>query len=122
MDHYKGIRIGVVVQCENGYFAGGRGGGKIYDNNGKKIMDFPGDGGGSHQQNFIDSIKSGKLPNADIGIGHLSGIHCHLANIVARSAVNFEFDAETETILSEPAANAYIKRRYRPHWATPKGV
>ncbi|MHC4756754.1 MAG: Gfo/Idh/MocA family oxidoreductase, partial [Planctomycetota bacterium] len=29
---YKGIRIGIVIECENGYFAGGGGGGWIYDN------------------------------------------------------------------------------------------
>ena len=31
MDHYRGIRIGTVIECENGYYAGGRGGGWIYD-------------------------------------------------------------------------------------------
>ena len=95
---------------------------KVHDSKGKLVSFDNENEVDNHQQNFIDSIKSGNLPSADIGIGHLSGIHCHLANIVARSGVNFDFDAETETILSEPAANAYIKRRYRPHWATPKGV
>ncbi|MCK5565601.1 MAG: Gfo/Idh/MocA family oxidoreductase [Planctomycetes bacterium] len=82
MDHYKGVRIGVVIQCENGYFAGGRGGGKVYDNDGNKIMDFPGDGGGGHQQNFIDAMRSRKNSDlrANISKGHLSAALCHMAN------------------------------------------
>ena len=95
---------------------------KVHDSKGKMVSHDDVDEPDTHQRDFIDSIKSGKLPAADIGIGHLSGLHCHLANIVARSGVNFDFDAETETILTEPAANAHIKRRYRTHWATPKGV
>ena len=76
----------------------------------------------THQRNFVDSIKSGKLPNADIGIGHISGLHCHLANIVSRAGTGFAFDIETETIPGDPEANVHVKRRYRTHWATPKGV
>ncbi|MHC4159817.1 MAG: Gfo/Idh/MocA family protein, partial [Planctomycetota bacterium] len=37
MDNYRGVRIGVVIECEGGYFAGGGGGGWAYDNDGKKI-------------------------------------------------------------------------------------
>ena len=71
---------------------------KVHDGKGELLSHDDVNEPDDHQQNFIDSIKSGKLPAADIGIGHLSGLHCHLANIVARSGVNFEFDAETETI------------------------
>ena len=28
MDHLRGVRMGNIIQCENGYFAGGRGGGE----------------------------------------------------------------------------------------------
>jgi hypothetical protein len=45
MDHYRGVRLGTVVQCENGYYAGGRGGGWIYDNKGKRVEQVEGDGG-----------------------------------------------------------------------------
>lgn len=74
----------------------------------------------THGQDFIDSIKSRKLPNADIGIGHLSAMHCHLANIVAKTNRTLKFDAETETIVDDPGANLHVKRRYRTHWGTPK--
>ena len=74
MDHYMGMRTGIVIMCENGYFAGGRGGGNIYDKDGNKVEKFPGDGGGRHQQNFIDAMRSRKNSDlrAHISKGHLS--------------------------------------------------
>ena len=74
----------------------------------------------THARNFIDCVKSRKLPNADIGIGHLSALHAHLANIVARVNRTVHFDAETESIVGDDEANLYVRRRYRRHWATPK--
>ena len=75
-----------------------------------------------HMRNFVDCVRTRKLPNADVGIGHISAIHCHLANIVARTGRNLEFDAETETIVGDPGANLHVKRRYRTHWGTPQGA
>ena len=85
-DQYRGIRFGVIIQCENGYFAGGRGGGWTYDNDGNRMDQFPGDGGGTHHANFIDAIRSGKSEDlrADISEGHLSAALCHMANISYR--------------------------------------
>src|SRR5258705_4660807 len=62
MDAYRSVRgIGVVVQCEHGYFAPGEtGGGAIYDNDKKKITTFACPGGGNHQANWIAAVKSRK--------------------------------------------------------------
>ncbi|MHC4122818.1 MAG: Gfo/Idh/MocA family protein [Planctomycetota bacterium] len=86
MDNHLGIRVGVIIQCENGCFAGGRGGGWIYDNNGNKIKQFEGDGGGNHQANFIKAVHSRKTSdlNSDILHGHISSAMCHMANISHR--------------------------------------
>ncbi len=86
MDHIRGVRAGNIIQCEHGYFGGGRGGGWVFDNNHKKIKQFPGDGGGGHQANFIDAVRSRKRENlhADILQGHLSSVLCHIANISYR--------------------------------------
>jgi hypothetical protein len=73
-------------------------------------------------RNFLDCVKSRKLPNCDIGEGHLSTLHAHLANIVARVNRTVRFDAETETIVDDDQANLYVSRKYRTHWSTPKGV
>lgn len=86
MDHLRGIREGVVLQCEAGYFAGFRGGGWAYDNQGNKIKQFKGDGGGAHQANFIRAVRDRKpgLLNAPIQKGHVSSAVCHLGNLSYR--------------------------------------
>ena len=84
--HYKGTSFGIIIQCEGGYFAGGRGGGWAYDNNGKKIKQFPGDGGRGHQANFIKAVRSRKISDlrADVLEGHVTATMCHMANISYR--------------------------------------
>jgi len=86
MDNYRTIRVGVVVQCENGYFAAGEAGGWTYDNDDNKIKQFAGRGGGGHAQNFIDAVRSRKVSdlNADIEVGHISAALCHMGNISYR--------------------------------------
>jgi len=87
MDYYRRVTdIGVVVQCENGYFAGGGGGGWVYDNDDKKIKQFKGEGGAGHHQNFIDAVRSRKVSdlNADIEEGHISSALCHMGNVSYR--------------------------------------
>ncbi|MBN1359478.1 MAG: Gfo/Idh/MocA family oxidoreductase [Sedimentisphaerales bacterium] len=81
MDNYRGTRIGVVVQCESGYFAAGEGGGWIYDADGNRLQQFIGSGG-NHHQNFIDAVRSRKVEelHADIEKGHLSSALCHMGN------------------------------------------
>jgi len=85
-DHYRGTNFGMVVNCEGGYFRGGRGGGWAYDNNNKKIKQFPGEGGLGHQENFIQAMRSRKVSNlrADILEGHISAALCHMANMSYR--------------------------------------
>jgi hypothetical protein len=86
MDHYKGTRIGVVIECEDGYFAGGDGGGWSYDNKGNKIKQFKGQAGEGHHANFIDAVRSRRVEdlNADIYEGHISSSLCHQGNISYR--------------------------------------
>ncbi|UCG58609.1 MAG: hypothetical protein JSU70_03675, partial [Phycisphaerales bacterium] len=89
-DHYWGTKFGMVVHCEGGYFAGGRGGGWAYDNNRKKIKQFPGDGGIDHQANFIRAMRGRKVSDlrADILEGHVTATLCHMANISYRVGRN----------------------------------
>jgi hypothetical protein len=83
MDQLRGVREGVIFQCENGYFAGFRGGGWAYDNDGNKIKQFKGDGGKQHHQNFMRAVRSRnpKLLHAPIEEGHISSACCHLGNL-----------------------------------------
>jgi hypothetical protein len=82
MDHLHGVGSGNIIQCADGYFAGGRGGGWVYDNQGKKIKHLPGDGGAGHQANFIDAVRRRDpgILHADILQGHISATLCHMAN------------------------------------------
>jgi predicted dehydrogenase len=85
-EHYRGTSFGMIIHCEGGYFAGGRGGGWAYDNKGKRIKQFPGDGGIEHQANFIEAVRSRKVSDlrADVLEGHVTATLCHMANISYR--------------------------------------
>lgn len=100
MDHLRGTRKGNVIQCEHGYFVGGRGGGWVYDNSGKKIKQFPGDGGASHQANFIEAVRSHNpdILRAEILEGHISAALCHIANISYQIGMTAPLDRIKEVI------------------------
>ena len=101
MDNYHGIRIGVVIHCENGFFAGGDGGGWIYDNAGKKIRQFTGSGGVTeHAVNFIEAVRSRKKTDlaGDIEEGHVSSALCHLGNISYRLGTELDIRSARETV------------------------
>jgi len=85
-EHYRGTSFGMIIHCEGGYFAGGRGGGWAYDKKGKKVKQFPGDGGIGHQANFIKAVRSRKVSDlrADALEGHVTATLCHMANISYR--------------------------------------
>jgi predicted dehydrogenase len=77
----------------------------------------------AHHRNFLDCIKSGKNPNADIEIGHLSTSLCHLGNIATRLQRNLRFDPTAEKFPNDAEATKMLRRDYRPdHWAIPKGA
>ena len=106
--HYMGTNFGMIVYCEGGHFAGGRGGGWVYDKNGKKIKQFPGDGGRSHQANFIQAVRSRKVSDlrADVLEGRVSATLCHMANISYRlgrkeSVENIRQIVATNDIMAE---------------------
>lgn len=86
VDQCRGIREGLIIQCEHGYFAGMRGGGVAFDNEAKPIRKFAGDNGAQHASNFIAAMRSRKASDlrAPIEEGHLSSAVCHLGNISYR--------------------------------------
>ncbi len=82
MPHYRGVRIGNVIHCEGGHFAGGA----AYDEKGKKVKSFKRDGGGGHGRNFIQAVRSRKTSDlhADVFEGHMSALLCHTGSISHR--------------------------------------
>jgi predicted dehydrogenase len=81
MDKYLGQDIGNIIQYEGGYLAGGHNQNcHIHDKDGKIIKSFKGARG--HHQNWIDSIKSGKIdPIRGAESAHYSSALAHLGGI-----------------------------------------
>jgi predicted dehydrogenase len=52
-----------------------------------------------HVANFLDCVKSRKLPNGDVWIGHRSAQASHLANIAYLQKRRLKFDPDREEIL-----------------------
>ena len=75
-----------------------------------------------HHRNFLECIRDGKHPNADVEIGHHSAALCHLGNIATRLGRTLKFDPQREHILDDTEADGMVRRMYREHWAVPKGV
>jgi len=86
----RNIHVGVVVQCEGGFFAGAFPGGTVYDNQGKKVKEFKGPDLQKlqvlHVANFVHAVQSRKGGDlrADALQGHLSAACCHMANVSHR--------------------------------------
>ncbi|MDZ4687402.1 MAG: Gfo/Idh/MocA family oxidoreductase [Planctomycetaceae bacterium] len=70
----------------------------------------------NHHQDFLDCIKSRKLPICDVEIGHRSATVCHLGNIAARIGRKVEWDPASEQILRDSEAAAMLSRPYRSPW------
>jgi len=90
---------------------------KAYDFKGKEMVQQQAKGGASHHyQNFLDCIRSGQRPNADIEEGHRSTLLCHLGNIAWRTGHAINLDPKTHRIRNDPEAEALWTREYRPGW------
>ncbi len=72
-----------------------------------------------HLRNFLDCVRDGKRPNADIEEGHKSTRLCHLGNIASRVGRTLHFDAANETIEDDREANELLARGYRKPFALP---
>jgi predicted dehydrogenase len=72
-----------------------------------------------HMQNWLDCIKSRKLPVADVEIGHRSVSVCHLANIARAAGRTLRWDPHNETFVDDPAANESLTRKRREGFELP---
>ena len=78
------------------------------------------DSGGSHEGNFLECVKSRKLPNADVEIGRQSTMLCHLGNISYKLGRDVKFDPKTETFPGDAEASRMLAKTYREAWPMPK--
>lgn len=88
----------------------------LYDPNGAVVEENTHPGGdASHVENFIACSRDGKLPNADIEIGHRSTLLCHLGNMAFRTGKTLHLDPATNKPTDADALKLW-GREYRPGW------
>jgi predicted dehydrogenase len=76
----------------------------------------------SHVANFVECVRTGAVPNAEIELGHMTATLCHLGNLATRLGRSLQFDPKTEQIVHDDEANKLVSRQYRDHWGAPKTV
>ncbi|QDU94460.1 Gfo/Idh/MocA family protein [Lignipirellula cremea] len=76
----------------------------------------PSGGDAEHFANFLDCIRTGERPNADIEIAHKSTLLCHLGNIAQRTGRALTTDPENGHIQDDAAAEKLWSREYNPKW------
>ncbi len=69
-----------------------------------------------HGRNWLDSIKSRKLPICDVEIGHRSATVCHLANLGYQLRRALNWDPQQERFAGDDEANGLIVRTPRDPW------
>jgi predicted dehydrogenase len=100
---------GVLSLDGNGY--------KVYDLGGKLVSETGGPGGDAvHVADFLEAIRSGARPNADIAEGQKSALLCHLGNIAYRVGRAIHLDQGTGRIIDDREASRLWRRAYRKGW------
>ena len=72
-----------------------------------------------HMQEWLDCMRSRKLPSADVEIGHRSVSVCHLANITRLLDRKLVWDPQAERFESDAEANAMLRRPRRKGYELP---
>ncbi|MDZ4859434.1 MAG: Gfo/Idh/MocA family oxidoreductase [Candidatus Hydrogenedentes bacterium] len=72
--------------------------------------------------NFTNAVLSRKPEDnpCDALVGHISCVHCHLANISYRLGRSLNFDPETEKFVGDDEANALLTKEYRKGFEVPQ--
>ncbi len=94
------FRFTNIVKCEDGYFAATRGGGAVFNNDGKKIRKIKGDGGGKHMKNFINAVKSRRAEDlhARIDNSYMGNLMMLIGNISYRCGETADVDTISEQV------------------------
>jgi hypothetical protein len=111
MDEYRGVRIGVVVHCEDGYTANNQ----VFDARGRLIETFENEVE-NDKENFVRAVKNDdpKILYSDVEVGHLSASLVHLGNASYRLGQMSNTDEIAERIKGEKPLQ-YSFDRFRNH-------
>jgi predicted dehydrogenase len=73
-----------------------------------------------HSADWEDCIRTGKLPVADVEIGHRSATACHLGPVFSlRLGRKVRWDPAREEIIDDRDAAAWVRKPYRAPWTLP---
>jgi hypothetical protein len=67
-------------------------------------------------RNFLDCVKSRKLPSGDVEEGYRTFVMCHLGNISTKAGRTLRWDPDKEEIIGDSEANQLRSRPYRKPW------
>jgi predicted dehydrogenase len=117
----EGSGFGVGFYGDKGTLISDGAGYRLFDADDNEIEKVPGSGGDApHLQNFLDCIRTGRRPAADIEEGHRSTLLCHLGNIAWRTGRTLHCDPKNGHIVGDRGAMKLWQREYRRGWV-PKG-
>jgi len=72
-----------------------------------------------HMIDFLNAIKNGTKPIADIEEGQISTASCILANLSMDLKRPLVYDPKSRMVLNDPEATALLQRDYRGNWEHP---
>jgi predicted dehydrogenase len=125
----KGENVGCYFYGTEGTFhMGWQDGWRFYPaNKNKEVLHEPAKLNKPDEQNiaqlwadFMQSIKTNRLPVSDIEIGHRSTNVSLLGMLSYKLGRSIEWDGEKEIILNDPEANKLLSRPYRGPWEYPQ--
>ncbi len=73
----------------------------------------------NHLRDWIECIKTGKKPIADVEIGHRTATVCHLGNIARWTGRRLHWDPVKEEFRGDPEANQYLDYERRKGYELP---
>ncbi len=85
--------------------------GAVEDRSGNEFDQFR-----RHARNFLDCVRSRHDPISDLEGAHHVATACHLANLSLRLGRKLRWDAERESVVEDPEAQALLERPYRAPW------
>jgi predicted dehydrogenase len=114
---FENDTFGMSFYGDKGSLVVNGGGYKIYDMENRQVASGSGPGGDVvHMTNFVDCIRSGKPPNAEIEQGYKSALLCHLGNISHRVGRILEVDSADGHVKNDTQAAGLWAREYRQGW------
>ncbi|MBZ5620239.1 MAG: Gfo/Idh/MocA family oxidoreductase [Acidobacteriia bacterium] len=75
-----------------------------------------------HMQDWLDSMRSRKMPLADVEVGHRSISVCHIANITRELSRKLHWDPEAERFTGDAEANDRLNRKRRKGYELPESA